>query len=201
MNNKILPPAASTLTATRLAVLPLAAAIVLAACTPATSAEPQHACDYSAPDRIAKHFNVSAESVSEKVYYESRDKTSTTECQWQFINSTGNTVDINFRKKNRTEKITNPNYFANNLQRLQANGRTVGSKTVNFQAKELAGIKSGIISALAGNRFTKTLDYLWHEDEQRLLRVSLNHSINDSGELSAPTEAELAALIKLFKTQ
>ncbi len=165
----------------------------------ASYAQDEHACAASTPAQIAALLKLEEGSVVEQNVYASRDGVTTTECQWQYLDQQGQKTFINFRKRERTEKLKNPLYFASSIENEIDNGRKIGGKTVHYEALELLGLTNGAISTVHGNRFTKSLEYQWHESEERRKRLSLARNISDEGTLAAPTQAELEALLVLFK--
>jgi hypothetical protein len=153
------------------------------------------ACDASSPEEVATRYGVDVTSVSEEVTYERK---TTSECMWTFEDADGHEISITYRTFDKTQKITNPDFFKNNQQHLVENGNKVGKIELSYRFEPFENTEHGILSNEFGSKYTRTLQYIWIEGEERRLGVTYNTSVNDEGHVAKPTEADIRKAVSIF---
>lgn len=153
------------------------------------------ACEASSPEDIAKTFGISPTDVTEELTYERK---TTSECMWSFNDANGFGLSITYRTFDKTEKITNPDFFKNNQKHLVENGNKVGKWELKYSFEALPGTEHGIISEPFGSKYTSTLHYIWIEGEERRLGVTFNISANDEGKMRQPTLDDIKQAVAIF---
>lgn len=153
------------------------------------------ACNGSSPEEISEIYGAEMSTVKEEKTYERK---TTSECMWSFKNREGRDLAITFRTFDKTEKITNPNFFLNNQKYLVENGKKVGKWDLEYQFEVFPDTEHGVISNIYGNRFTKSLHYVWVEGEERRLEVAFSSTMSENGELIQPTTEDLKQAVEIF---
>lgn len=153
------------------------------------------ACDASSAEEISALYGVQAQDVKEESTYQRK---TTSECMWSFQDSSGHGIAITFRTFDKTAKITNPNFFENNQKYLVNNGNQVGKMKLTYRFANFPNTEHGIVSDVYGNRFTKSLHYVWVKGEERRLGVTLSSTMNEQGDMSEPTVDGLKKAVKIF---
>ena len=156
------------------------------------------ACDGSSPEKISALYGVDANAVKQELTYERK---TTSECMWSFQNVEGHAISITYRTFDKTEKITNPNFFVNNQQYLVDNGKKIGNMDLTYHFDAFPNTEHGVISDVYGNRFTKSLHYVWIRGEERRMGVTISSTMNENGELVEPTKEDLKKAVTLFSNQ
>ncbi len=153
------------------------------------------ACEASTPAEMAAVFGVDAAVVKEELTYERK---TTSECMWRFQDAAGYGHAITFRTFDKTAKITNPDFFKNNQKHLAENGKKVGKWDLKYRFEAFPNTEHGVVSSMYGNRFTKSLHYVWIEGEARRLGVTYSRTVNEKGEMKEPTVEALKMAVKIF---
>jgi hypothetical protein len=153
------------------------------------------ACDASSPEEMASLYGVDAAAVTEEVTYERK---TTSECMWTFQDAEGHEISITYRTFDKTEKITNPDFFKNNQKYLVDNGNTVGKIELSYRFEPFENTEHGILSNEFGSKYTRTLQYIWIEGEERRLGVTYNTSVNDEGHVATPTMDDIRKAVAIF---
>ncbi len=153
------------------------------------------ACDAGSPEEMAVLYGVDTTAVTEEVTYERK---TTSECMWTFQDAQGHEISITYRTFDKTEKITNPDFFKNNQKYLVDNGNKVGKIELSYHFEPFENTEHGILSNEFGSKYTRTLQYIWIEGEQRRLGVTYNTSVNDEGHVATPTEAGIRKAVAIF---
>lgn len=165
------------------------ALLLLIGCQSESSASNLHACDFTTPEKLAAHYGVQAESVVETP--NQRKSKHFTACEWQFVDTEGYPVALHINSRHRTEKIKNPNYFKNNLDYVIDNGKKIFGRDVSFSAATLSDLPAGAVSASFGNFGSQSMVYIWNQEEERSLTVTLTKSMTDSGKKPTVDQEQL----------
>ncbi|GJM08836.1 MAG: hypothetical protein DHS20C11_11120 [Lysobacteraceae bacterium] len=153
------------------------------------------ACEASSAEEIAQLFGVEASSVQAEVIYERK---ATSECMWSFTDNDGYGISISYRTSGRPDSVTNPDFFKNGQTYTVENGRKLGSWDLTYRFEEIQNTELGILSDVFGNRYTKSLHYVWLEGEQRRLGVTYNIGANDNGDTQEPTVEDMKKAVAIF---
>lgn len=153
------------------------------------------ACDASSPEEIAEYYGVEASTVKEEV---TRERKTTSECLWTFNDAEGFGVSITYRTFDKTDVITNPDFFKNNQQRFIDKGNKVGNWEIKYNSLELPNTEYGVVSDVYGNRFVKTRQYIWIKGEERRLGVTYSYTVNEKGEMKQPTKEDIQKAVAIF---
>lgn len=153
------------------------------------------ACDATSPEEIAKLFGVEAATVTEEV---TRQRKTTSECLWTFSDAEGYGVSMTYRTFDKTDKITNPNFFKNNQQRFIDKGNKVGNWEIKYNSLELPNTEYGVMSDVYGNRFVRMRHYIWVKGEQRRLGVTFGFTANEQGSTKEPSADDIKKAVAIF---
>jgi hypothetical protein len=153
------------------------------------------ACDGSNPAEISALYGADMSAVKEEKTYERK---TTSECMWSFQDKEGRDLAITFRTFDKTEKITNPNFFLNNQKYLVDHGKKIGKWDLKYQFEAFPDTEHGVLSNIYGNRFTKSLHYVWVQGEERRLEVTFSSTMNENGELVLPTTEDMKQAVEIF---
>lgn len=160
-----------------------------------SSAVKASACDASSPEIMAKEYGISSADVTEELTYERK---TTSECMWSFDDADGHNISVTYRTFDKTDKITNPDFFKNNQKYMVENGRKVAKWDIKYRYEALPKTEHGIISEPFGSKYTSTLEYIWVKAEQRRMSVTFNISANDEGNMRQPKLDDIKKAVAIF---
>ncbi len=176
----------------------LLSALTLSACAVATGDSASlSACEISSIKKIAKHFNTEPSQISQTSPYESRNGLTTT-CQWDFVKANGTSASVHLRKEERNPKVTNPDFFKSNIDYIIRQGRKIAGQTIKYQAAEIQGLPAGASTEIYGNKYTKSIDYMWQVKEKRRYTLSLSNTQGETAKVKAPSLKDLEDIAPLF---